>query len=523
MGDTDAVLSMKNITKIYSNGFVANKGVSFSVKRGTIHALAGENGAGKTTLMKVLFGIEKPTEGYIEYEGNSIHISSTNDAIRLGIGMVHQHFKLVPSLTVAENIVQGQEPKKGLFFDKDEAIRLTQELSDKFKFDLNPRDIVEDISVSKKQKVEILKALYRDVKLLILDEPTAVLTPQETEELFEQLVRLKKEGITIIFISHKLNEIKQICDEITIMRRGAYIGTYKVADLTEQEISRLMVGRDVILDIDKAPCELGNVQLNVKDLSYTNDFGKHVVKNISLEVRSGEILAIAGIEGAGQREIVEMITGIRDMCSDGSLIEVCGNSLRDMSIKERRKAGLAYIPEDRNTYGVAAGLSIRENLISSIYDKEKINNKIFFKQSEITDISKSNIKDYDVRCTDEEQLTGMLSGGNMQKVIIAREFSTEPKLLVVDQPTRGVDVGAIEFIHKKLVEIRDAGCAVLLVSADLNEVLELADRVVVMCQGRITARFDDVKKLSEEMLGYYMLGIKDMFAENKEGRDNIAQ
>lgn len=523
MGDTNAVLSLKNITKIYSNGFVANKGISFSVNRGTIHALAGENGAGKTTLMKVLFGIEQPTEGCIEYEGKEIHISSTNDAIRLGIGMVHQHFKLVSSLTVAENIVLGQETKKGLFFDKDEAIRITQELSDKFKFDLNPRDVVEEISVSKKQKVEILKALYRDVKLLILDEPTAVLTPQETEELFEQLLRLKEEGITIIFISHKLNEIKRICDDITIMRRGAYIGTYQVADLSEQEISRLMVGRDVILDIEKEPCVLGDVQLKVDNLSYINDIGKQVVKNVSLDVKSGEILAIAGIEGAGQREIVEMITGIRPMCADDSVIEVCGQSVRTMSIKNRREAGLAYIPEDRNTYGVAAGMSIRENLISSMYDQKKINGRVFFKESEIGRICKSNIEDYDVRCTGADQQTKMLSGGNMQKVIIAREFSTEPKLLVVDQPTRGVDVGAIEFIHKKLVEIRDAGCAVLLVSADLNEVLELADRVVVMCQGRVTARFDDVDQLNEETLGYYMLGLKDMYSESGEESDDNAR
>lgn len=523
MAGTDAVLSMKNITKIYSNGFVANKGIDFSVKRGTIHALAGENGAGKTTLMKVLFGIEKPTEGHIEFEGKEIQISSTNDAIRLGIGMVHQHFKLVPSLTVAENIVQGQEPKKGIFLDREEAFRLTRELSDKFRFDLDPGDIVEDISVSKKQKVEILKALYRNAKLLILDEPTAVLAPQETEELFQQLLRLKEEGITIIFISHKLNEIKQICDDITIMRHGAYIGTYSVADLTEQEISRLMVGRDVVLDIDKAPGKLGDVQLKVENLSYKNDFGKQVVKNVSLEVRSGEILAIAGVDGAGQREIVEMVTGIRPFNSKDSDIQMCGETVKNKSIKERRAAGLAYIPEDRNVYGVAAGMTIRENLISSIYDREKINRKIFFKKSKISEIAKANIKDYDIRCTGQEHIAGMLSGGNMQKVIIAREFSTDPKLLVVDQPTRGVDVGAIEFIHKKLVEIRDAGCAVLLVSADLNEVLELADRVVVLCQGRITAQFDDVKQLDEETLGYYMLGIKDMFAEKEERGDNIAQ
>lgn len=511
MEHQNAILSMKGITKIYSNGFIANKSVDFSVEKGTIHALAGENGAGKTTLMKVLFGIEKPTSGVIEYEGNEINIASTKDAIKLGIGMVHQHFKLVPSLTVAENIVQGYEPRKGIFFDRAEASRQIKELSEKFRFDLNPDDIVDNISVSKKQKVDILKALYRKVKLLILDEPTAVLTPQETEELFGQLLRLRDEGITIIFISHKLNEIRQICRNITIMRQGRCEGTYPIEGLTEKEISRLMVGRDVILDIDKLPCKLGDVQLRVKDLSYTNEFGRRVVKNVSFEVRSGEILAIAGIEGAGQREIVEIVTGIRQRKNDVGEIEICGRSINKMTVKERRDIGLAYIPEDRISYGVALDMNIRENLISSIYDKPQINKKVFQNNSEITELVNNNIESYDIRCTGGEHIAGMLSGGNMQKVIIAREFSTDPKLLVVDQPTRGVDVGAIEFIHKKLVEIRDRGSAVLLVSADLNEVLELADRVIVMCQGKMTAAFDSADDLDEETLGYYMLGIKDQF------------
>lgn len=513
MGKLNDILIMKGITKVYGNGVLANQNVNFSVHQGEIHALMGENGAGKSTLMKILFGIEQPDGGTIEFQGEKVNINSTDDAINLGIGMVHQHFKLVPSLTVSENIVLGMEPKKGGFIDRTKAVEITKELSKRFNFDLDPNAKVEELSVGKKQKIEILKALYRDVKLLILDEPTAVLTPQETVELFEQLNKLRENGITIIFISHKLNEIKQICQRITIMRQGKSMGTYDVTALTTQDISKLMVGRDIILKIDKKEAKPKETRLSVKDLSSTNEIGKQVLKNVSFSVRSGEILGVAGVEGSGQREMVELITGMRNLIGNNGSVMLCGETTEGLSIKEIRRLGLAYIPEDRMTYGAAGEVSIRENLISSIYDSKEINSTILSKTKAIDERVKNNIKDYDVRCGSSLHDIGMLSGGNMQKVIIAREFSTDPKVLITDQPTRGVDVGAIEFIHKKIVDIRDKGCAVLLISADLNEVLELADSIIVMCQGSISAYFPDTKDLSEEELGYYMLGVKKQSEE----------
>ncbi|MCI9439737.1 MAG: ABC transporter ATP-binding protein [Ruminococcus sp.] len=514
------ILSMKNITKIYSNGVLANSHVDFSVGSCEIHALLGENGAGKSTLMKVLFGIEQPDEGTIGFLGKQVKIGSSDDALKLGIGMVHQHFKLVPSLTVAENIVLGKEPKKHGFLDRKKAVEITKELSERFRFDVDPSACVQDLSVGKKQKVEILKALYRDVKLLILDEPTAVLTPQETEELFEQLNKLREAGLTIIFISHKLNEVKQICQRITIMRHGKSVGTYDVAGLTVEDISRLMVGRDIILDIDKKAAKPKEARLFVKDLSCKNEAGRQSLDGISFSVRSGEILGIAGVEGSGQEELVELITGMKPLDQHGGEIRLRavlpnGNevesepvSVRGLSVKQIRQKGISYIPEDRMIYGCAGHVSIRENLISSIYDSKEINSGLFLNQKKIGQWVHNAVENYDIRCDSALDEIGMLSGGNMQKVIVAREFSTNPAVLIADQPTRGVDVGAIEFIHRKIVEIRDQGCAVLLVSADLNEVLELSDSILVMCQGKISGYFPFAKKVSEEELGYYMLGVK---------------
>ncbi len=446
MEKANEILRMKDITKIYGNGVLANSHVDFSVTKGEIHALMGENGAGKSTLMKVLFGIEQPDEGSIEFDGSEIKIGSPDVALGKGIGMVHQHFKLIPSLTVAENIVLGKEPKKHGMLNQREAVKTVKDLSEKFGFDVDPTAKVKDLSVGKKQKVEILKSLYRDVKLLILDEPTAVLTPQETEELFEQLVKLKKSGLTIIFISHKLNEIKQICERITIMRHGKSVGTYAVEGLTMEEISRLMVGRDIILNVEK---KKGN-----------------------------------------------------------SDIKIDGVSVLGQSTKNIRKKGVSYIPEDRTSDGAASEVTIRENLISSIYDTAQVNKGPFMDRKKINSWVEKCQEDYDIRCDSLQDKIGMLSGGNMQKVVVAREFSTKPSVLIADQPTRGVDVGAIEFIHKKIVEIRDEGCAVLLVSADLNEILELADSILVMYQGKVAGYFPEAKKLSEEELGYYMLGVK---------------
>ena len=501
------ILSMKNITKIYGNGILANSGVDFDVARGEIHALMGENGAGKSTLMKILFGMEQPDEGTIEWNGETVKISSPDIALSKGIGMVHQHFKLVPSLTVAENIVLGKEPKKHGLLDKKEAVDAVKNLSEKFGFDVEPQEVVENLSVGKKQKVEILKSLYRQVDLLILDEPTAVLTPQETRELFEQLEKLKEDGLTIIFISHKLNEIKQICQRITIMRHGKSVGTYDVNKLTVEEISKLMVGRDIVLNVEKTPAQPKEVRLAVKEISSKNEVGKQVLKNVSFSLRSGEILGIAGVEGSGQEEVVELITGLKSCGNNGNIL-FSGKDIKSEKIKDIRKKGLAYIPEDRMTRGVAEHVSIRENLISSVYDGTWVNTGVLTDKKKVEKWVKNAVEQYDIRCGSTQDEVGMLSGGNMQKVVIAREFSTNPSILIVDQPTRGVDVGSIEFIHRKIVEIRDRGCAVLLVSADLNEVLELADSIIVMHQGEISAYFPSTKELSEEELGFYMLGVK---------------
>lgn len=500
------ILCMKGITKIYPTGVAANKNVDFSVKKGEIHALMGENGAGKSTLMKILFGLEQPEEGEIYLNGSKISITSPNAAIKYGIGMVHQHFMLVPSLTVAENVVLGIEPKKGGFVDFEKAVEMTMELSKKYNLEVDPRAVIESLPVGTKQKVEILKALIRGADILILDEPTAVLTPQETEELFKELINFKEKGHTIIFISHKLKEIKQICDRITIMRNGRNVGVFNNSDITKEEISRLMVGRDVILKAEKSKSNPKDTVLNIKDLNLVNETGKNVLNDIQLSVRSGEILGIAGVEGNGQRELVEIITGLRKAGSGE--ISINGNAINNLSIKQIRNLRLSHIPEDRMTYGVAADASIEENLISDRYDKKDYNKLFLLKMNKLNELSGKLINEFAVKCDSQKTSVKMLSGGNIQKVVVAREFSSEPVLLIADQPTRGIDVGATEFIWKKIIEMRDSGAAVVLVSADLNEVMELSDSLIVMYGGEIAAYFEDASKVSEEELGTYMLGLK---------------
>ena len=371
----EELLSMRDITKVYPNGIVANNRVNFSIEKGEIHALVGENGAGKSTLMKILFGLESPEEGEILLNGKKLNITSPNVAIINGIGMVHQHFMLVPSLTVAENIVLGSEPRKGkLFLDMDKAVKISEDLAEKYNFDINVKEHVKDIPVGTKQKVEILKALLRGAEILILDEPTAVLTPQETEELFRELMRLKEKGHTIIFISHKLNEVKHFCDRITIMRNGRNMGVHFVKDVTEEDISRLMVGRDVILTVTKDKAVPKEVVLKVRDLTYTNEFKKKALDDIGFSVRNGEILGVAGVEGNGQRELVETITGLLK-CGKGKVL-IEGQDISVLGIKEIRDLGTSHIPEDRMTYGVAENLSIEQNLISNTYDKKDLNKGI---------------------------------------------------------------------------------------------------------------------------------------------------
>lgn len=502
---SECLLRMDKITKVYDNGVVANQDIDFSLVEGEIHALVGENGAGKSTLMKILFGMEKPSQGSIFLRDKKIEMSSSNDAIKYGIGMVHQHFMLVPSFTVAENMVLGMEPRNGMFIDEEEAIKITEEFGKKYNLIVDPRAKVADLSVGMKQKIEILKALLRGAKILILDEPTAVLTPQETKALFEELINLKKRGHTIVFISHKLKEVKEISDRITVMRKGKCEGVFYTKDVTEQEISKKMVGRDVVLKYDKEKHAYGNTILSVENLNYTNEINKKVLQNINFSVRQGEIVGIAGVEGNGQRELIEIITGNKKI--KNSNIQIIGTEVSNLNIKEIRNLGFGYIPEDRMTQGTAGDGNIKENLIANQSEKKEFNSGVFLNTKKINSLSDKLIEEFMIKCSNALQKIRMLSGGNIQKVVVARECTTKPKVLVAEQPTRGVDIGAAHFIHEKLIELRNLGTAILLVSADLNEVIELSDSLIVMYEGEIVAYFDDTSSITEEELGLCMLGL----------------
>lgn len=506
----ETVLEMQHIMKIYSNGVVANEDVSLELQKGEIHALLGENGAGKSTLMKVLFGIEMPDQGKILLNGRETVIKSPQDAISKGIGMVHQHFMLLPSLTVAENIILGVEPRKNkLFIDMKQAIAAAGAIADKYNFDIDVTQKVEEIPIGIKQKVEILKALYRGADILILDEPTAVLTPQETEELFVQLEKLRDDGHTVIFISHKLDEIKRICDRATIMRNGRSMGTYSVNEISTDDMSKLMVGREVVLTFEKNAPKYRDVLIEVKKINAYNAQGVQKVRDLSFSVRGGEILGIAGVEGNGQSELVDVITGLSKKYQGEILIK--GEDIRKDTIRQIRQKRLAHIPEDRMTVGCAAHLNIRENMFSNQYQDRRFSGKVMLKTKQIQERCNELIREYLVKCKSQRQEVGMLSGGNIQKVIVAREFSTAPDVIIANQPTRGIDVGASEFIRKRLLAFRDAGCAVILISADLNEIFSLSDRLAVMYKGNFSGVFDEVEKVTEEELGQYMLGLKNDF------------
>ncbi len=505
------VVQMKKIEKVYSNGVAANQGVDFNLKKGEIHALMGENGAGKSTLMKMLFGMEQPTSGQIVINGEPTVLSSPSVAISKGIGMVHQHFMLVPSLSVAENMVLGMAPRKGIFLDKQKAIDIARENAEKYNLIVDPEMRVADIPVGMKQRVEILKTLIRGARILILDEPTAVLTTQETQELFEELVNLKNNGYTIVFISHKLNEIKEITDRITIMRNGRSMGVYQTKDVSKEEISRLMVGRDVVLNVQKDKAKPAETVLKVRDLEYVNEWGKKMLDHISFDVRKGEILGIAGVEGNGQKELIDMLFGLNT--PDSGSVEVEGRSVLGLGQQKIRELGVSLVPEDRMLYGIAGSASIEENVISDRCGSKKLNNGPLFNMKAIRALSEKLVKDYTVLCKSPLQQVGMLSGGNIQKVVVAREFSNDPVLILADQPTRGIDVGATEFIRKKVVELSRSGIAVLLVSADLAEVMELSDSLIIMHNGKIAAYFEDTGELTDEVMGEYMLGIKNQTSE----------
>lgn len=503
---SEYILEMKNITKTYSNGVRANTDVNFNLKKGEIHALVGENGAGKSTLMKILFGMEVPSKGELILKGNAVHFSGSKDAIAAGIGMVHQHFMLVESFTVAENIVLGIEPKKKLFVNAQQAVEFTEELSQKYNLAVAAKEITRNLPVGIKQKVEILKALAKGAEILILDEPTAVLAPQETEQLFTELIHLKEQGHTIVFISHKIPEIKQISDRITIIRGGRTVGTFEGAKTSEQKISNLIMGCEMDTSIAKKEQCYGKNAIGVKDLSFTDNNQIEILKSLNFGVKSGMIFGIAGVQGNGQVELINMITK-KIPIQDGD-VSFHGESIRSKTIAKLRKTLYGYIPEDRLEQGVAAADSIRDNMIANRLDNPQFCKKSFLNFRTIDQFVKDKIKDYEIRCINGKQPVQMLSGGNMQKVVVARECEHAPEILIAEQPTRGVDIGAAHIIHKKIIELRDQGCAVLLISADLSEVLKLADVIAVMYEGEIVAYFDNTSGLNEEKLGLYMLGLK---------------
>jgi ABC-type uncharacterized transport systems, ATPase components len=510
------ILSMQNITKIYGNGFVANKNVNFSVKRGEIHGLVGENGAGKTTLMKVLFGQEIPEEGKVLLAGEEVYIKSPLDALKYGIGMVHQHFMLVESLTVAENMVLGKEPVKGIRFDYEEAIRLSEEVSKRYDLSVDPKALVRDLSVGYKQRVEILKMLLHGAQILLLDEPTAVLTPQETRELFVQLKELRENGFSIVFISHKLNEVKEICDRITILRNGESIATREIHEISEKEISKMMVGREVLLDIKKEKAIPGKSILSVRNLSHKNRFGLYAYQNLNFDVREGEILGIAGVEGNGQSELADTISGLLPI-QEGE-IKINGNTSNKKTVRAIREEGVSIIHEDRMSYGASVTQPIFENIIVDRFAKKEYQKNGFLNLKKIAATAKSYIEEFSIKCDGQNAEVKTLSGGNIQKVVASREFTSKPKLLVACHPTRGIDVGAAELIRNKMIGLRDnERTAILLFSADLGELLSGSDSIMVMHEGKIVAYFPDAKKVNEEILGEYMLGLKEQSSEEIRG------
>jgi len=499
-------VEMLNITKRFP-GIIANDNITLRLKKGEIHALLGENGAGKSTLMSVLFGLYRPEEGSIRMGGREVSIKDPNDANALGIGMVHQHFKLVECFTVLDNIIMGVEPSKYGFLQKAEAREKVMALSDKYSLRVDPDAKVEDISVGMQQRTEILKMLYRENEILIFDEPTAVLTPQEIEELMDIMRGLKAEGKSILFITHKLNEIVAVADRCTVLRKGAYIGTVDVADSSKEELSRMMVGRDVDFAVRKKARAPGQVVLEVEGVTVASKMHKNnAVKNVSFQVREGEIVCLAGIDGNGQTEFVHALTGlVKPVAGSFSLRGV--DMTRD-SIRERSKLGLSHIPEDRHKHGLVLDYTLEQNLVLENYWKPEFQNRGFIRFKAVREYAQRLIEQYDIRSGQGPVTTARsMSGGNQQKAIVAREIDKDPELLVAVQPTRGLDVGAIEYIHRQIVAQRDQGKAVLLVSLELDEVMSLSDRILVMYEGEIVGELDP-KTATVEELGLYMAGAK---------------
>jgi general nucleoside transport system ATP-binding protein len=500
--DDAPVLELRGITKQFP-GVLANDHIDFDLRRGEVHALLGENGAGKSTLMSILYGLYSADSGEILMNGDVVTISSPKHAIELGIGMVHQHFMLIPVMTVTENIVLAQEPRHaGVLLDYDAAVKRVRELSESFGLAVDPNAQIEKITVGQQQRVEILKALYRGAEILILDEPTAVLTPQEAKELFEIIESLKSQGKSIVFITHKLNEVLEVADRITVLRRGKRVETIPRAGATEAGLARSMVGREVLLRVEKKPAEPGEALLQVQELVVRDDRGLEAVRGVSFDVRSGEIVGIAGVDGNGQSELIDALTGLRHSASGH--VRIAGSDLSRATARQALDAGMGHIPEDRHRRGLVLDFNLAENLALHDYGKEPfsklgwVNPRTWFRWAG------KILQEFDVRGGGPTTRSGSLSGGNQQKVVIAREVSRNPSVLIAAQPTRGLDVGAIEFVHRRLVEQRDAGKAVLLVSLELEEVLSLSDRILVLYEGRIVAEFPP--DVTEEEVGIAMTG-----------------
>lgn len=508
MNESGYAIQMLGITKTFP-GIIANDNVNLEVKENEVLAILGENGAGKSTLMSVLFGAYPPDAGRILIHGKEVKITDPNVATKLGIGMVHQHFKLVHNYTVTENIVLGKEPTVGGFvLSLKEAEKKVARLSDRYGLMVDPRAKIDDITVGQQQRVEILKTLYADSDIIILDEPTAVLTPQEIDELMDIIRTLKKEGKTIVLITHKLKEIKAVADRCTVLRRGKYIGTIDITpETSEQELATMMVGRPVVFDLVKSPCHPGKVVLDIQNITVKDSIGVEKVKDFSLQIHSGEIVGIAGVDGNGQTELLYALSGLSKV--ESGKIFLNGENITDMSIRQRNEKGMGHIPEDRQKHGFVGGLTVAENTIVKDYYTPKYTGVMdILKTKEMKENSDSLIEQFDIRSGQgSETPCGSLSGGNAQKVIVAREISLSPEVLLVAQPTRGLDVGAIEYIRKRIVEERDKGRAILLVSFELDEIMNLCDRIAAISKGQIVGVFKEGEKTSAE-IGLMMAGVK---------------
>jgi simple sugar transport system ATP-binding protein len=498
----ESILELRQITKRFP-GVLANDRVDLDLRQGEVHALLGENGAGKSTLMNILYGLYTPDAGQIILHGKPIELGSTKAAIEHGIGMVHQHFMLIPVMTVAENIVLATEPRHaGVLLDFDAAVKRVRELSERYGLLVDPNARVDRITVGQQQRVEILKALYRGAEILILDEPTAVLTPQEAHELFQIIGSLKEQGKSIIFISHKLNEVLEIADRISTLRRGKVVATVPVEGATEEGLAKMMVGREVLLRVDKAPTQPGEPLLEVEELEVVDDRGLAAVRGVSFAVRAGEIVGLAGVDANGQSELIDAIAGLRHVRS--GRIRVAGTEITNQTAREVIDTGVGHIPEDRHRRGLVLPFSLAENLALHGYRKPPESRRGFLNLRTIFERARRLLREFDVRGGTPATRAAALSGGNQQKVVLAREIDVNPQVLIAAQPTRGLDVGAIEFVHRRLVQQRDAGRAVFLVSLELEEILSLSDRILVIYEGRIVGEFPPTA--TEEELGFAMTG-----------------